>query len=291
MASNYRYRLAFHSLVGWVGLGLVVALGLGGCAAGPQVPQLLVAYERDMRQGQELALQGQLTGAHGSFIRALARARLTDNSGRIAGTLIALADIELRLDRTQEACPRFSEAGYEASLLQESAEGRRLVWQAALGQAECALRTAQPERVAPLLDDLPSLNLLDPTAATALHGHRLNQLALAALHRARLDDARTLIERAVSDAQLLGNTALLASSLSNRALIRSASGDVAGALADGESALALDRARQEPTAIAESHALLARLLQTGQPELARHHRQRAISIFKLTGQQHRVEKP
>lgn len=264
-------------------LGLLICCALSGCATPPQPNRLLEAYRRETRLSASLAEEGQLFAARETAAGALAQAFLIDDPVLTGQALITLAGLEQKL-ALPAACARFAQAAEEAAALPSGPAPLRLRWQALLGQADCARRQGDPVQGLAFLAALPDAAALAPDEQAAFAIHRDNLSALFALGRKAPTQALAIIEQAHDRALALGDPRLLAATLANRAEIRAALADPDAALADAQRALALDRARFDPAATADAHALLARLLRPGQPALAHAHARRALAIYALTGQ-------
>lgn len=258
----------------------LLTAALTGCAdAPPAPPRQLVEYARQTSVGLEKYAAGHLGEARNAFRRALAQAELDDDPRLIATALLNLGAAELLLDDTNAAGRACARASREALTVGDAG----LEWRAMSGLAEATRRLGQPARALALLDARPGAGRpADETAnllAEISRGRALADLG-------HTDEAQATLAVVIATARLRpAPDHALASGLHALATVRLATGRADDALTAADEALAVDRRRHSPPAVAEDHRLLGEIAATqGKTDIALQHFERARAIFSHTGQ-------
>ena len=257
---------------GWLLPGLLL---LVACASSPPQPASLARYERDMQRATERFQDGRLREASDRYRLAANQALQIDDPARIAMAELGLGAVSIELGELDRAMSHYRTA---------AAEGLRsdrddLAAQATLGIAEVARRegdcTSALAGTAALRESTDRALRL---TAELLEAHCLRASG-DSLGAARLLEAvGTEIESAPAGLRSAWHATRAAGHLAN--------GDPDAALEDAGKALAINRARRYPPAIAADHRLLAEIhAAAGRETEAAFHRQRAGQIAALIGLQ------
>ena len=261
---------------------LLVLLGACGSAP-PAPPKQLQEYSRHSTAGLEKHRDGFIGEARNAFQRALARAELDDDAHLITSALLNLGTTELLLDQLDDASRTYGRARREALL----AGSQQLEWQAISGLAEATRRLGQPHKALELFAVRPGVDHeLPPAIRLPVELARARALA----DSGHMDSALTLIDGVITRARTeVQPDPTLATAWHARATVLLAKGATVAALDAAKTALALDRALHHPPSIADDHQLLGKIAASQKDEAsARHHHQRALSIYRHTGQSKRA---
>lgn len=266
--------------------GALLALSAltSGCGSAPPAPPRQVQeYHRHTAVGHEKYTDGQIGEARSAFLRALARAELDDDSNLIATALLNLGASELLLDNADAAGRAYARASREARLAGNST----LNWQAISGLAEATRRLGQPAKALELLASRPAT---EPPISPELQFPAEITRARALADGGQADAALHLLAGVVQSAATRPPPdASLAMAWYAQASILLMKQETAAATAAAQKALALDHQRHHPPSVADDHRLLARIAALQNTNvLARHHWQRALTIYRNTGQEQRA---
>jgi tetratricopeptide (TPR) repeat protein len=259
-------RLAIAVLPGLIML-------LGACASTPRQPADLARFDRDMQKAAEYLQEGRMRQAADKYRVAANRALLFDDPARIALAELGRGAVSIELRELEQAKSHYRYAEAES----RRATRNDLTAQATLGIAEVsrqegdcdsALAMAEPLRESP--DRTLRLS------ADLLTAHCLRAVGDAPAATALLESLGAEIESAPG--------ALRSAWHATRATSHLAAGALDAAMKEAEMALAIDRERRYPPAIAADHRLLAEIhLAAGANTEAGHHQERAERISILSG--------
>lgn len=243
------------------------------CATTPTQPLAVARYDRDMQRAAESFEEGRLREAAASYRLAVKRALHFDDPARIALAELGLGAVALELREPEQAKGHYRNADFES----RRAGRDDLAAQAMLGNAEIARREGDCD--AGLAGAAPLRESADRTlrlTADLLTAHCLRALGDTRAATGLLDALAAEIGSAPATLRSAWHAA--------RAEIHLAAGALDAALDDAEKALAIDRERRFPPAIAADHRLLAEIHAAAARDTeARFHRQRAQQIFTLSG--------
>ena len=258
---------------GWALTGLLLLLA--ACASAPPQPPALARYERDMQKAAERSQDGRLHEASARYLLAADRALQIDDPARIATAQLGLGAVSLELGELAQAKAHYRTA---------AAEGLRshrddLAAQATLGIAEIARREGD---CASALEGTAALReATDRTlrlTAELLAAHCLRASGDAPGSARLLEAVGTEIDSAPAGLRSAWHATRAAGHL--------ADGRLDTALEEAGKALAIDRERRFPPALASDHRLLADIhAAAGRETEAAFHRQRAGQIAALIGLQ------
>lgn len=235
------------------GLALVAALSLAGCGGAPQPRPAPSAASRFNAEGLRRLERGDLSGAEGMLRDALREAELVDDLPGQAeaysnlGALAAQrgdADGALAMHLAALRAHLAAGAGSRGEARSRTNVGGALM---AVGRRDDA--RAEFTRALAISDALGDAKV----GLTARVG-----LATLALSRSP-EEAERLAREAAELARKLGDDAALASALVAEGVSKEARGDRAGARARYDEALALDKRREDPGAVADDLARLSRV--------------------------------
>lgn len=253
---------------------LVLTVCLAACASPPEKPADLARYDRDLLKAHEAYHEGRLTASAVAYAAAAASAERYDDAGRLAPALLGMAAVALLREELAEARSLYRRAGVAAG----HAGSPTLVRAAALGGAETARRggncTEARVTVARLLGEDADAEVSIPArllAANCLAAEGEGPASLAAFEALR-ESARSRPD-------------WLSAWRAGRAAAELASGELASAAADALEALALDRDRRHPPAIAADLRLLSEIAaRRGDFPGAIDIGERSLRIYRQTGQ-------
>lgn len=251
----------------------LIALCVAGCGSAPSQPASVSRYDRDMGKAAEYFQEGRLPEAATSFRLAVRGALRVDDPGRIAAAELGLGAALLEQGDLREATLRYRNADVES----RRASLPALIDQATLGLAEasrragdCSTALTQLARLSPSSDHALRVSAGLVEANCHRSGGDLNAA------KARLDALAAPIRSATAAQQSAWHAA--------QASVALALGNSDSARIDAERALAIDRERRYPPAIAADHRLLSEIYRrAGLAQEAAFHHQRAEEIFSLSG--------
>lgn len=281
MAASHLQIISRHAAFG-VSAALTLAL-LTSCGSVPVLPKQVQEYQRHSSVGFEKFQAGQIGEARSAFNRAVARAELDDDAALIAAALLSLGATELLLDNNESAGRSYARASREARLAGNPAYD----WQAISGLAEATRRLGQPAKALELFAARPDTGkaLTDPVRIPAEVAR-----ARALADSGQSESALQLLATLESAARALPSPhPALALCFHAKATVLLGAGRSTDALPPARAALELDRQLHHPPSVADDHRLLARiaLAQTNTPDatdIAKQHLERALAIYRNTGQ-------
>lgn len=250
---------------------------LASCAA-PPPPAPLADTDRQLRLAAARLGEGKPADARRAYQRALALAERIDDRPRMIEALLGEGASALHLETWPAARAAYAKAGEIARAAGEPPLTAHAL-HAALGLAETDRRAGRLAEAAGGFTRLRG----DPAAPPAIRLPAINGLALIHLARGELSAAEALL----NDLRLrltAGDAELDAATLASLARLRLAQGRHDLALPLARQAIARDRARLDPAAIAADHALLAEIAREGgDPATAQTHTERAAAIRQHLG--------
>ena len=258
---------------------LLLAFVSGSCASNRPVkaPSLQDEVDRHKAAFYKEMKMGRYSVALSEAQRALAVNTILDRDDRLAVSHNNLGAVQERMGMRQEAEASFIKAAYFAKQTgNDSMLGVALNNLAGLtlhSDVSAAEDLANQARLAGDAGPWPGIQ------ARAVH-----TLARAALEQGEIDRSRVLCEEALSILGEPGDRGARAAILVTMGRAQAAAGNYVEAINSAEEALAIDRALEDPYAIALDHARLAEIYEmSGDTTRAAASRERAGEIFKILG--------